>query len=45
MKSKASNDYKIIKKLGERGFEEIYLVEKGKKFYALKKSKSKLSEK
>ena len=45
MKSKANDDYKIIKKLGERGFEEIYLVEKGKKFYALKKSKSKLSEK
>ena len=45
MKSKDSNDYRIIKKLGERGFEEIYLVKKEKNFYALKKSKSRLSEK
>ena len=45
MKSKDSDDYRIIKKLGERGFEEIYLVKKEKNFYALKKSKSRLSEK
>ena len=40
-----SNDYKIIKKLKEREFEDDYLLEKNKKYYILKKIKSKLSQK
>ena len=40
-----SNDYKIIKKLKEREFEDDYLIEKNKKYYILKKIKSKLSQK
>ena len=38
------NDYKIIKKIGEGGYGEIYLIEKGNEKYALKKIKSKLTE-
>ena len=39
------NKYKIIRKLGEGGFGEVFLIEKDNKKYALKKSKEKLIEK
>ena len=38
------NDYKIIKKLGEGGFGDVYLIEKQFKQYALKKSNKILTE-
>ena len=37
-------DYKIIKKIGEGGYGEVYLIEKGSEKYVLKKIKSKLTE-
>ena len=42
----ANNDKKfnIIKKLGEGGFGEVYLIEKEKKYFALKKTKHALSQ-
>ena len=36
--------FEIIRKIGEGGFGEVYLIEKDKKFYALKKIKQALSE-
>ena len=44
MKINADSNYKIIKKIGEGGFGEVYLIQKQKKFYALKKSKFQLSQ-
>ena len=38
------NNYKIIEKIGEGGFGEVYLIEKEGRTYALKKSKNKLNE-
>ena len=38
------SNYKITRKIGEGGFGEIYLIEKERKLYALKKSKYKLKE-
>ena len=38
------NEYKIIKKLGEGGEGEVYLVEKDNQKYALKKMKMKLTK-
>ena len=38
------NDYKIIKIIGEGGYGEVYLIEKGNEKYALKKIKAKLTE-
>ena len=37
-------NFKIIRKLGEGGFGDVYLIEKDKKFYALKKTKHALSQ-
>ena len=36
--------FKIIRKLGEGGFGDVYLIEKDKKFYALKKTKHALNQ-
>ena len=36
--------FKIIRKLGEGGFGEVFLIEKDEKFFALKKTKYSLSE-
>ena len=37
-------NFKIIRKLGEGGFGDVYLIEKDNKFYALKKTKHALSQ-
>ena len=37
-------NFKIIRKLGEGGFGEVYLIEKDNKLYALKKTKHALSQ-
>ena len=45
MGSAQNINFKNIRKLGEGGFGEVFLIEKENKHYALKKSKNKLTEK